>query len=189
MNYFCLSAAREICPSPLSAEAWLALFESLTCLSSSPPLLNHSLWQELIFDNKPRSNLSCGPTSSTLHVCGLGLEWRWKCRAMRGEIRSSQRALIHTASGNVVFYWKAFSFCCRIGVPKSPMSDCLSVSQSVTRRVITEECWWIFILLLECCGFRHSNLGLGRRISMWFVLENEIAPFIKVISDSAIIYW
>lgn len=38
------------------------------------PLPNHSLQRVLIFDNKPSSNLSCGPTSSALHVCGLGLE-------------------------------------------------------------------------------------------------------------------
>lgn len=80
MNSSCLSTAGEICPSPLSADAQQAVFESLPNPSSStsstaPPLATiHSLQRVLIFDNKPSSNLSCGPTSSTLRVCVLGLE-------------------------------------------------------------------------------------------------------------------
>lgn len=138
MNSFCLSAAGEICPSPLSAEPQQALFESLTHPSSSPPLPNHSLWRVLIFDNKPRSNLSCGPTSSTLHVCSLGLEWRWwKCRGVMGENTRLTASVDSYSQRERCLQVKGF-FLFVVGLGCRNLT-CLIVSQSLTRRVITEQ--------------------------------------------------
>lgn len=71
----------------------------------------HSLRLVLIFDNKPSSNLSCGPSSPARRVCvvwdlnsdgGIAGGGGAKRGRSGGEIQGSQRASIHSASGNVV---------------------------------------------------------------------------------------
>lgn len=131
MNSFCLSAAGEICPSLLSADAQQALFESLPHPSSSSPLPNHSLRRVLIFDNKPSSNLSCGPTSSTLHVCGLGFEWQWwKCRAARGGNTRLTASVDSCSQRERCLLVKGFFF---LLWEEAAETLCVSACQSVTR--------------------------------------------------------
>lgn len=154
--------------------------------SSSPLFLDHSLQPALIFDNKPRSNLSFVRQRAERRMCAV-----WDLNGDGGSAGSKERKYktlgeprFIQSAGMLFSRERLFSLCCWVGVPRI----CTSVSQSQlsSRRVITELCWWILILPQGHSCFNVWSLPLdffGSERIMWFVLDNEMSGIIQFISQ------
>lgn len=125
----------------LSADAQKALFGSPAPLPASP-CHDHSLWPPLIFDNKPRSNLSFVRRRAERCMCAV-----WDLNGVGGSAGSKEgkyktlreRRFIQSA-GMLLSRERLFPLCCWFGVPHVCMSVSQLFSHSSSRRVITELC-------------------------------------------------
>lgn len=134
-EFFWMGCSRRNACLPLSADAQKALFGSP---APPPPLHDHSLCPALIFDNKPRSNLSFVRRRTKRRMCAL-----WDLNSDGGSAGSKEgkyktlgERRFRQSAGMLFSPERLFPLCCWVGEPHA----CTSVSHSLSRGVITELC-------------------------------------------------
>lgn len=104
--------------------------------SCPPPFHDHSLRRALIFDNKPRSNLSFVRRRADHRMCAVGdlNADSGSAGSKEGKYKTlGERRFIQSA-GMVFSRERLFPLCCWVGVPHVCASVCRSVSHSFTQQ-------------------------------------------------------